>query len=139
MNICVISGPSNIGKTETIELIDDIFKNSDRYISLYSNRSGKYIDFESVYRSDNKIVGLISIGDTKSDIENAFNEINTYNIDYLICTSRSKGKTVKFIESLSDNVVRIYKPYFSKDNNYNENLNINFAQYIYGIFLKLFN
>ena len=136
MNICVISGPSNIGKTKTIQLIDEIFKNSSECQLLFTNRVNNYKDFESVYKRDKKVIGLISIGDTKSEIEKAFKAIKGYNIDYLICTSKSWGKTVEYVESLSDRVVRVYKPYFAKDNVYNEDLNCKFAQYIYDVVLN---
>lgn len=139
MNVCVISGSANVGKTETMRLIDDIFKESNKYQLLYTSRTDKENDFESVYENDTNTIGLISIGDTKSAIEEAFNEIKKYNIDYLICTSRTRGETIEFIETLSSEVVRIFKPYFGKSNNYNNNMNSNFAQYIYNILFKLFN
>ena len=139
MNVCVICGSANVGKTETMRLIDDIFKESNKYQLLYTSRTDKENDFESVYENDTNTIGLISIGDTKSAIEEAFSEIKKYNIDYLICTSRTIGKTIEFIESLSNNVVRIFKPYFEKSNTYNESMNKSFAQYIYSIFFRLFN
>ena len=139
MNICIICAPANKGKTESVKMIDDFFRNNNEYSCMFTNRITSENDFESIYKNNKHRIGLISIGDKVSEIKQAFNIIKEYSIDYLICTSRTKGETVEYIAALSSKVIRIIKPYFVNDNSLSERINYMFSRFIYDNIFNFFN
>lgn len=74
----------------------------------------------------------------KEGIENAYNVIKmkVKKLDYLICASRTKENTIEYVQSLSNDIVKIRKSYLNtEDQNiiskYKDQLNKDLANYIY--------
>ena len=147
MKTCVIMGTSNVGKTETIKMIERYFYNNKAATCIFSKKDeNNQDDIIRVYKYNNKLIGLISLGDYEDGIKEAYNEIiaRVKSVDYLICASRSKGRTIEYIESLSNDIVKIRKSYLdTKDEKviykYKDQLNDDLAKFIYDNLFDLFD
>lgn len=147
MKTCVIMGPSNVGKTETIKIIKKHFADNNvascRFCDKDKNSKN---DIICAYEYNNQLIGIISLGDYEDGIKEAYNEIiaRVKSVDYLICASRSKGRTIEYIESLSNDIVKIRKSYLdTKDEKviykYKDQLNNDLAKFIYDNLFDLFD
>lgn len=139
MKIWAIMGPSNVGKTETIKLIENYFSNNKESICIFhDNDKNNFNDIICVYEINNQFIGLISIGDFKTGIEKDYNVVKTKvkKLDYLICASRTTGKTIEYVQSLSNDIIKIRKSYLNTNNQdiiskHKERLNMDLAKYVY--------
>lgn len=153
MKICVIMGPPNVGKTKVVTMIDNYFgQNTEAICKVHEKDKNGENDIISAYEYQKKIIGMISIGDYPEVINKVYDKLKTLviertiekQIDYLICTSRTKGGTVKYIDSLANDIIRIRKGYFepneyNKMNKNKEELNKYLAEFIYTNLFNLFD
>ena len=61
-------------------------------------------DFRLVIEINGKIIGLESLGDPKSNLEMRLQELITkYKCDIIYCTTRTRGETVRAVNTVSNN------------------------------------
>ena len=93
MKIIALWGKHDSGKTNTMKFLRDILlkrgAKEEKIVDEY--------DFISVFSFEDKKVGVISGGDTKDILTGNFGKLPN-DCDVVICTSRTKGKTVHYLE-----------------------------------------
>ena len=147
MRICVLMGPSNVGKTETIQKIAKYFSNNKKASCIFCNKDkNSKNDMICVYEYNNQLIGIISFGDYEDGIKEAYNEIiaRVKSVDYLICVSRTKENTIKYIKTLSSSIIKIKKSYLDTNDgriicNYKDQLNEDLARFIYDNLFNMFD
>lgn len=98
MKVIALCGKGQTGKTQTINLLVAYFKENRAKI-LFEERAGreKY-DKRYVIRYNGKIFGITTRGDDEPSLNEDFNWFKKQSeIDYIICATRSKGKTCDFV------------------------------------------
>jgi ABC-type Zn uptake system ZnuABC Zn-binding protein ZnuA len=95
------------GKTETVrEIANNLMRIYPSFKSIYPNPvvvPSKY-DFRLVIEINGKIIGLESQGDPKTNLKKRIEELITnYNCDIIFCTTRTRGETVRAVESVANN------------------------------------
>lgn len=108
MRIIILKGKSNVGKTSSMILLRKILLDNN-FEEIFSDDGES--DFCSVFQFKTKMVGLLSGGDNIEIIKNGFSLIEKYKCDIVICTSRTKGEGLKYVQRLSDSIQNIDKPY----------------------------
>ena len=103
--IIAVSGKYNTGKTTALDMLKDQLTKKGLVDILYEPRSGK--DFVTVLEYQKRIdgdkrVGIISAGDSESEIEYGFKEIAKYDCDVIVCATRCYGDTTKTVQSKAD-------------------------------------
>ncbi|MCI6988589.1 MAG: hypothetical protein MR902_03340 [Campylobacter sp.] len=109
-----LKGSSNRGKTSTIiKIYDQVSKSQNCNLIFYQNLSDK--DFIAIVKLVDKFIAFNSPGDGEHEIKNGIDIINKEatkaginNIDYFICSTRSKGQTVNALESIVNNANLFY-------------------------------
>jgi len=93
--IIILQGVSNAGKTTTLRKLAKLLTKKYPNYNLIEGSLEEY-DFIIKIKADNKIIGIVSMGDNvslKNNLKLIYDECN--NIDLFYGASRTKGETVK--------------------------------------------
>lgn len=108
----IIRGQENSGKTTTAGLvysellklseIKHLFNNKtvESNSLKYNKESGDLLDFKSILTISGKCIGIVSAGDSPSDLEKEIDNLISINIDVIICCARSRnvvGSSIRMI------------------------------------------
>lgn len=116
---CVV-GATNCGKTSVINNLYDLFKKNPSFKSTsYSTIDSDFSDIFTIQLNHKKTtVGIISAGDDDITIKSELKKF--IQCDYIICVSRTKGKTRDAVENFANSnkfiLRQINKSYFWKTN-----------------------
>lgn len=58
-------------------------------------------DIISVLQKDNLTIGINSAGDSEDVMEYGIKRLEAFTLDILVCTSRTRGQTVRYLNSLN--------------------------------------
>lgn len=131
--IICIKGKANVGKTQTLSFVMEIF--DDKRDEIKENLNGT--DFRTTFKLDRCKIGIISRGDNAFQLENDLKSIGK--CDIYICTCRSKGATYKVIQEFSKGkelilikkeATSVYPDLFSGKRELFDKINYNVAQYV---------
>lgn len=103
LKIIALYGRSNTGKTEALKLLIDKMRENNYNLVDEDNRDYATEDRCCVLEYMGKKVGVTSAGDDADILEKAFEFMLSYNCDLYICATHNKGKTVKYVEKLTEN------------------------------------
>ena len=106
MKVICIYGKHESGKTETIRMIHNLLKEKGKVLLHQPNGE----DFASVIQLGEKRVGIISVGDSKDDIEKGYEIIKDFNCTIIIRAARSRGETKKIVFEKTADILWIKKP-----------------------------
>lgn len=106
-NTIIVSGKSNVGKSTAIKAFIKMVIALDNVV-LAEPIPEKY-DYWFKFILNNKIIGVITFGDSSESISRAFRHIGM--CDYYICASHLFGDTVRTITNLKDEY-KIINPLF---------------------------
>lgn len=100
--IIAVSGTTNVGKTTSIKMAlkDYLLKNP---LAIPEKIKEGRVEIIFVVKIDNVITVFASAGDTEEILQNLLDEIRHINWDFLICATKTRGATVKLIETYSQN------------------------------------
>lgn len=130
LKIIALYGRSNTGKTATLKkLIKTLEKSSVVHEDSRDYAKG---DRCCVLEYMGKKVGVTSAGDDSGILEKAFDFMVGYNCDLYICATHTKGKTVRFVEKLTENGMLMWHSKWKvskRENKEYQNLNVD----IYGV------
>jgi len=99
----IIRGQENSGKTTTSGLVySELLKFSETKHTFdnetvesnslkYDKKSGDLLDFSSIITINGKSIGIVSAGDSPTDLEKEINSLININIDVIICCARSRN------------------------------------------------
>lgn len=135
LKIIALYGSSNTGKTATLkELIDKMLDNNYSIVNE-DKRDYATEDRCCVLEYMGKKIGITSAGDDTGILEKAFDFMIGYNCDLYICATHNKGKTVKFVEKLTENgmLIRHSKWHIRKRENKNDNKQSTLGDDVYDI------
>lgn len=98
MKIVALCGKGQTGKTQTINFLVDYFMENQSEI-LFKERAGREKhDKRCILIYNGKIFGITTRGDDEPSLKEDFNWFKKQSeIDYIICATRSKGKTCNFV------------------------------------------
>lgn len=90
MDIIVLTGNSNTGKTTTLNLLFEKMSNLNNVEILKKNEIEGNNDFSAILKCGPKKIGIISYGDYIDDFIKVFDSFEKEQLDILICSSRNK-------------------------------------------------
>jgi|SRR5690554_1506992 len=100
-----IQNSSNKGKTETLREFSKLLLQlySENITILSSNKTVPVSnDFTIVVQIQDQIVGIISQGDPNTHLQEKLTSLyNNYKCNVIVCSSRTRGETVKAINNFS--------------------------------------
>jgi hypothetical protein len=136
-DIYVLQGRSNSGKSETIRLL--IYALLLKYPNATITSSipngippipQRIVDVKIILSGiKNMVVGVESQGDPGSRLQQSLKDFVEATCDIIICTCRTRGMTVQWINSLASNYTLHYIPQNIANHNFTNN-NQNMAQHI---------
>ena len=113
-HIFALSGPSDSGKTTTINDACELFGNIKGVEKLFCDPNPKSTeeDFVRGYKINGIHVGFSSGGDWEGAVEYGFKKLKDYEI--IVCATRTKGEPIKYIKRYTKNnkyhLFRIHQP-----------------------------
>ncbi|MBR4100108.1 MAG: hypothetical protein IKK55_03885 [Clostridia bacterium] len=102
MKIIALRGHSGYGKTTTLNLLIDKLSQNNNVTVL--NHIGR--DRVAKVIINGRIIGITTRGDTDAALTEDFKKLG--NCDLYICACRTKGNTLKFLQSLTKDDILIY-------------------------------
>ncbi|CAM2967911.1 hypothetical protein Q7560_06520 [Glaesserella parasuis] len=101
-HLFILYGAANTGKTTSFnELFEKICHNFLANL-IYFERNENLIDFIAVFQNSDITVGLYSAGDGEIQIRHNLYQLNNHNCDYILGTSRTRGKGVGVLNKYAE-------------------------------------
>jgi len=100
----------NKGKTNTLIKLGNLLLSENTIDNIYcdklvnkNEKLRKNEDFTLVVQFLDKTIGIESKGDPNSELKDRLQKmIDDYNVDYIFCTTRTRGETVDDVYKISD-------------------------------------
>ena len=98
MKIVALYGKGKTGKTQTINLLVQCLKLNKATVLIEERAGSEKNDRRYVIKYNEKIFGITTRGDDEPSLKEDFAWFKKQSeIDYIICATRSKGKTCDFV------------------------------------------
>lgn len=98
MKIVALYGKGKTGKIQTINLLVQCLKLNKATVLIEERAGSEKNDRRYVIKYNGKIFGITTRGDDEPSLKEDFNWFKKQSeIDYIICATRSKGKTCDFV------------------------------------------
>lgn len=110
MNIIVLQGMPNTGKTGTINLVWDLLRNNGGVSTNRQPYGGDPNDFIDTVLWNNLKIGILSMGDLSTPIANEIRNFNSQKCDVVVCALSINNAKVRANNALNKfNITRINK------------------------------
>ena len=116
MKIIVLYGKANCGKTSVLKKLYAKLVASSIFRQIYFQQEGLY-DLSAIFKCDVKKIGITTLGDGETELQNAFNLFIKENCDLVVCASRSrdtKNGAVRYIKSIGADLIWYKKAYIEQ-------------------------
>ena len=116
MKIIVLNGKANCGKTTVLKKLYAKLVANNLFRQTHFQQEGLY-DLSAIFEYDVKKVGVTTLGDGETELQNAFNLFIKENCDLVVCASRSratKNGAVRYIKSLKADLIWYKKAYIEQ-------------------------
>ena len=97
-----VFGVARRGKSETLLLLIDNFRNNKLYSEIYfSASSGSEGDRIAIYGKNGFRIGITTIGDYPTEVEKEVTKLVENQCDIIITATRTKGGTTEVVNSIA--------------------------------------
>lgn len=97
-----VFGVARRGKSETLLLLIDNFRNNKLYSEIYfSASSGSEGDRIAIYEKNGFRIGITTIGDYPAEVEKEVTKLVESQCDIIITATRTKGGTTEVVNSIA--------------------------------------